>query len=127
MWIKGGKLLNDEFQFITGDLQTNGEQIEAIGRCEKAKAIDASGCYVVPGFIDTHMHGAMGKTFIDFDADTFETIAGFEAKNGTTSLVPALSAAKEEKLISSIQYLRSCAENTKKNCAAVYGIHLEGP
>ena len=73
MWIKGGKLLNDEFQFITGDLQTNGEQIEAIGRCEKAKAIDASGCYVVPGFIDTHMHGAMGKTFIDFDADTFET------------------------------------------------------
>lgn len=127
MWIKGGKLLNDDFQFISADLYANGEQIEAIGSCEKAKAIDACGCYVVPGFIDTHMHGAMGKTFIDFDADTFETIAGFEAKNGTTSLVPALSAAKEEKLISSIQYLRSCAENTKKNCAAVYGIHLEGP
>lgn len=127
MWIKGGKVLNDAFRFVHADLMTNGEKIEAVGHCSGPGEIDAYGCYVVPGFIDTHMHGAFGKTFIDFEEDTFKTIAAFEARNGTTALVPALSAAKEEKLLASIQYLRKCAENPVKNCAAVYGIHLEGP
>lgn len=127
MWIKGGMLLNDEFQFVKADLKTNGERIEIVGTCNDAESIDACGCYVVPGFIDTHMHGAQGKTFIDFEEDTFETIAAFEAQHGTTSLVPALSAAKEEKLTSAVKYLRNCAENPKENFAAVRGIHLEGP
>lgn len=127
MWIKGGTLLNDEFRFINSDLKISGERIELIGKCDGAEQINAQGCYVVPGLIDTHMHGAQGKTFIDFDEETFETIASFEARNGTTSLIPALSAAKEDKLISSVRFLRSCAEQPQTGCAAVRGIHLEGP
>lgn len=128
MWIKGGMLLNDSFQFERADLLTEGEQIAKIGDCNDETAfIDASNCYVVPGLIDTHMHGAQGKTFLDFEQSTYETIAAFEAKNGTTSLVPALSAAKTEKLIGAISYLRGCAESLPPHCAAIYGIHLEGP
>lgn len=127
MWIRGGKLLNDEFRFVKSDIKICGDKIEAIGKCYEDAQIDASGCYVVPGLVDTHMHGAQGKTFIDFDEDTYAAIASFEARNGTTSLVPTLSAAKEEKLLSSVCFLRNCAENTVDDCAAVRGIHLEGP
>jgi len=69
----------------------------------------------------------MGKTFIDFDDDTAEMITRFEARNGTTSLVPALSAARKEKLMSCIAYLSKCTEHPAEDCANIQGIHLEGP
>lgn len=128
MWIKNGFVLDDSFQFIRADLEIEGSKIASIGNCCNQDYLDATDCYVVPGFIDTHMHGAMGKTFIDFDDDSAEIIAKFEARNGTTSLVPALSAARREKLMSCVTYLCECAEqHPTKDCANIHGMHLEGP
>lgn len=128
MWIKNGLVLDDTFQFVKADIETVGTKIASLGKCEETEYVDATDCYVVPGFIDTHMHGAMGKTFIDFDEETADVIARFEAKNGTTSLVPALSAAKREKLVSCVTNLGKHAEQKPlDDCANICGIHLEGP
>ena len=128
MWIKNGFILNDSFQFIRADLEIENSKIASIGNCYEQGYLDATDCYVVPGFIDTHMHGAMGKTFIDFDDDTAEIIAKFEARNGTTSLVPTLSAARPEKLMTCVEHLCQCAEKQpNEDCATIRGMHLEGP
>ena len=127
MIIKGGKVLNDSFEFIDADIVINDEIIEKIGSADGDDVIDASGFYVVPGFIDTHMHSAVGKTFIDFDDETYEKITAFEAKNGTTSLVPAISAAPKAKLFKCIEYMKGLSEREDEGCAKVYGMHLEGP
>lgn len=127
MIIKNGKVLNDEFEFVCADILINNNKIHEIGEFNGEDIIDASECFVVPGFVDTHMHSAVGKTFIDFDDETYEKITKFEAENGTTSLVPAISAAPKQKLLSCIEYMRECTKKDKEGCAKVYGMHLEGP
>ena len=42
---------------VRGDLLINGERIAAIGRSQTAETvIDAKGCAVIPGFVQTHIH-----------------------------------------------------------------------
>ncbi len=128
MIIKGAKVYGDNFEFSNIDVEINDGKITRIGEnLSGDEVIDASGCYLVPGLIDTHMHGAMGKTFIDYEDDTFEKIAEYVASRGTTAFTPALSAATRPKLVSCVKNLRKFVEVDKDGCAMIYGIHLEGP
>lgn len=58
--IKNGTIVNEGRSFL-GDLVVNGEQIEGIyeGKAPRGiydQVIDASGCFVLPGVIDDHVH-----------------------------------------------------------------------
>ena len=58
--IKNGTIVNEGRSFL-GDLVVNGEQIEEIyeGKAPRGiydQVIDASGCFVLPGVIDDHVH-----------------------------------------------------------------------
>lgn len=58
--IKNGTIANEGRSFL-GDLVVNGEQIEEIyeGKAPRGiydQVIDASGCFVLPGVIDDHVH-----------------------------------------------------------------------
>ena len=128
MIIKNGNVLNDDFRFMIADVKVKGDKISDIGEnlCGD-DVIEADGCYVVPGFIDTHMHGALANTFIDYTDDTARIISEYEAKNGTTSLVPAISAAKREKLEKVCDHMNKCMGFSNDKCARIHGFHLEGP
>ena len=126
MIIKNGKLLNDEFRFENSDLVINGDKIEKIGKSdERGEVIDASGMYVVPGFIDSHMHGAVGVDYWPEEEDAYAKISEFQAKNGTTSLFATLSAAPNDRMVKAIRFYK---ENKNNAPGAKYlGLHLEGP
>jgi len=127
MWIKNGQVLNDSFSFEFSDIKIENDTIAEIAITNESADIDATDCYVVPGFIDSHMHAAYGKMFLDFEDDSADVICEFEAKNGTTTLVPALSAAPTEKMVKAIRHLNQAIENPKSGKTAIRGIHLEGP
>ena len=122
MIIKNGLVLKGDFTFEQTDIEFD-DKIIGIAKNDGEDFFDASGCYVVPGLVDTHFHAAMGETFIDFNEDTAKIITEFELKNGTTSMVPAISAAPEEKMTKAVKYL---LEQMKKH-PSIRGIHLEGP
>ena len=102
MVIKNGLVLDGDFKFAEKEIAFESE-IKEIGENLEGEVFDATGCYVIPGLVDTHFHAAMGETFIDFNEDTAKIISEFEVKNGTTSLVPAISAAPERKMINAVE------------------------
>lgn len=91
-----------------------------------AQKLDAAGKRVVPGFIDVHMHGAVGVDVNAATAEDLEKICRFVAGNGTTSfLCSVLTDTKEQ--------TNWCIDEFKKHRgmehtgANLLGIHLEGP
>src|SRR5260370_10664949 len=53
-----------------------------------AEGIDLGGGYLVPGFVDLHVHGGAGADFIDGTDDALRTLCRRHARHRTTSLMP---------------------------------------
>lgn len=54
------------------------------------KVVDATGKWVVPGLIDIHAHGALGKDAMDGTWDAIHTLGRFFATHGVTSYLPTI-------------------------------------
>ncbi len=93
-----------------------------------ARIIDAAGGYVLPGFVDLHVHGGGGADFLDADPDAIETVLKTHAKHGTTSLLATTLTCPDEVLYAGIGRLGDAIENgTPEGGSEILGIHLEGP
>ena len=90
------------------------------------RVIDAEGKYLLPGFIDLHLHGGGGADFMDATKDAFETAVRAHLAHGTTTLYPTAMTASEDDLCEFIDaYL--AFKNESPLSSLVKGIHLEGP
>jgi N-acetylglucosamine-6-phosphate deacetylase len=77
---------------------------------------------VVPGFVDTHLHGGGGANFSTATrADTSAAVA-LHRKHGTTALIASLVTADPAELLREVGEL---AEDVR--AGLIDGIHLEGP
>jgi N-acetylglucosamine-6-phosphate deacetylase len=81
---------------------------------------DFPDCLVVPGFIDMHVHGGGGASYLD--AEHIADAAAFHQRHGTTTTLASLVTAAPDQLIAGV---RDLAEATRAGIVA--GIHLEGP
>ena len=52
--------------------------------------------YALPGLVDIHFHGAMGKDFCDGNEEAIQTLADFEAGKGVLAICPATMTFSEE-------------------------------
>lgn len=100
--------------------------MEADESSPDGQVIDARGLRVVPGFIDTHTHGAAGVDVNSATAADLEKISCFLASKGTTSWMCSILTDTQERTAWCIeQVLRHKAMEHKG--AELAGIHLEGP
>ncbi|MEJ8764347.1 N-acetylglucosamine-6-phosphate deacetylase [Oceanobacillus sp. HCA-5259] len=91
----------------------------------QAQVIDAKHEYLIPGFIDTHIHGAAGADVMDAMPDALQTMAEFLPKEGTTAFLATTITQATEKIE---QALRNIANfKSKPGKSEVIGVHLEGP
>ena len=67
--------------------------IQAQAHAMGEKIVDLEGNYLAPGFIDLHVHGAMGRDTMEASADAFRAICDFHASGGTSSLLLTAATA----------------------------------
>nr|WP_274652213.1 N-acetylglucosamine-6-phosphate deacetylase [Paenibacillus humicola] len=89
-------------------------------------AIDGGGGWLLPGFIDMHVHGGGGADFMDASREAYETITRFHASKGTTRMLATTVTAPPE----AIEAVLAAAGGYRQGempYAALEGVHLEGP
>jgi N-acetylglucosamine-6-phosphate deacetylase len=89
----------------------------------KDEVIDLNGNYLAPGFIDLHVHGALGRDTMEASAEAFRAICDFHASGGTTSLLLTTATAPLDEIVKVLQAVRDCRQAIRP----IVGVHVEGP
>ena len=96
------------------------------GRIVSVRPADGDGdplpLWAVPGFVDTHCHGADGVSFGDPDREANLRAARYHRTHGTTTLFASTVTEPIDKLERQLAVLRGLVEEGE-----LAGIHLEGP
>ena len=87
--------------------------------------VDLHGCYVIPGLIDIHTHGALGEDASDGNGNGLSTMSRYYAAGGVTSWCPTTMTLKEPELTRAMEAIRDFQRPA--DGAKVAGVHLEGP
>jgi N-acetylglucosamine-6-phosphate deacetylase len=98
-------------------------RIAAVRQRSNAEAIDLEGNYVAPGFIDLHIHGALGRDTMEASSEAFQAICDYHASGGTTSLLLTTVTAPIPKIIDVLRAVRDSPAPIKQ----IAGVHVEGP
>lgn len=82
--------------------------------------------YIVPGFVDLHVHGGGGVDMMT-GAEAIRRAAALHLRHGTTALLATSVTAPPEEIESFLDAVADCAEELGAQRALVVGAHLEGP
>ena len=85
--------------------------------------VDLEGDYLAPGFIDVHVHGAMGHDAMEASPKAFRAICDYHASGGTTSLLLTTATAS----IKAVLRVIAEARKAKSSIQQIAGVHVEGP
>jgi N-acetylglucosamine-6-phosphate deacetylase len=113
--------IRDGLELVVGK-----EKITAIREHSHARAnevLDLHGNYLVPGFIDLHVHGALGRDSMEASAEAFQAICDYHASGGTTSLLLTTATAPLDRITDVLNAVRDC----RCSITRIAGVHVEGP
>jgi dihydropyrimidinase len=121
--IRNGLLITAD-GLIEADLLIEDEEIAAIGRGLHAEqAIDADGCYVLPGGVDNHVHLQLPLAGL-VSTDSFRTGTAAAACGGTTTVIDFVTPKAEQPLLHALKQRRAEADG---EVAVDYGLHMTIP
>ena len=129
--IKARKLVCDEETAIeNGFLYMEDGIIQGIAKenlweDKDALLIDCSPYTVFPGLIDIHIHGAMGRDFVEGSQEVIDAVSYDVIKNGVTAYVASLTVVSHKKMLEILQSLEQAI--SPRDGARYLGIHAEGP
>jgi len=104
------------------------------------QVVNLKGKYLAPGFVDLHVHGALGRDTMEASAEAFRTICDFHASGGTTSLLLTTATAPINEIVKVLQAVRNSMEQrclvgtprcgvrtAQRAVPTIVGVHVEGP
>lgn len=121
--IRNGQLITPSGP-ILADLAIDNDRIAAIGlQLNAERDLDASGCFVIPGGVDCHVHLQMRLSGLT-STDSFESGTVAAATGGTTTVIDFTDPQPEQSLMEAFCHRRSEADDS---VAVDYGLHMSIP
>ena len=119
--LSGGRVVTPEGVLSPGWIRLAGSRIDAVGPGEppgptRLPLTDLGGAWVLPGFVDMHVHGGGGT------AEDARRAAEFHRRNGSTTMLASLVTAPLADLEARAAMLAGLAAE-----GVIAGLHLEGP
>ncbi len=114
-WLDGATVLIEAGRIVAVDTQP----------ASSAASLDATGCVIVPGFVDVHIHGADGVMCEDGHATSVLRISETLARFGVTGFLATIAALDVASLRRAVVAVSEAAGQERG--ARILGIHLEGP
>ena len=125
MIIKNALIYTPHHTFEMGNLTIRDGRIVPFAQPKEGEeVVDAKGAYALPGLVDIHFHGAMGKDFCDGEEEAIQTLADFEASKGVLAICPATMTYPEDFLN---KVMDAAAAHKNGKGADLVGINMEGP
>jgi N-acetylglucosamine-6-phosphate deacetylase len=112
-----------------GWLTVDGARIAGVGAGDPPRVDgdlhDLDGQYLLPGFIDLHMHGGGGAQITTDDAAEIMTAVGFHQRHGTTRTLASLVTDQLDRMAASVRTIAEIIRGSRDG--SIVGVHLEGP
>ena len=89
------------------------------------REIEAGERYVLPGMIETHVHGACGFDFCEADVEGILEAAEHHFRHGATTLFPTVTSSNFERTYKALENVEKAMADPRGGMIA--GVHLEGP
>jgi N-acetylglucosamine-6-phosphate deacetylase len=114
--------------FVHGVLEHEDGRILGIEGTPVSEAVARSDArsLLVPGFIDTHVHGGGGSDTMEAGA-AIERIARMHVRHGTTALLATTMTAPMSEVEAAVAAVAEVCRRRSPGAARVLGVHLEGP
>lgn len=123
-------LIYTEKRHFLGWLQCKNGKIHALGWGNPPTSIeniiDAEGKSLLPGFIDTHVHGAVGHDTMDGSVEGLQAMADFFVTRGVTAFTPTTLTSSHDQILSALDSIQQ-AMTQPSTGSSIVGTHLEGP
>lgn len=89
--------------------------------------IDAQGHILTSGFIDLHVHGAVGADTMDADVESLSKMAHYFVTQGVTSFLPTTLTASPQQTLKALNVIEQAMKHPQAGASQILGAHLEGP
>jgi N-acetylglucosamine-6-phosphate deacetylase len=127
-----GTIVLEDRVLAEGQVEVSRGRIRAIGVSHgptsdtETTIIDLEGGYLLPGFVDVHVHGGAGADFMDGTEEAFKTVCRAHARHGSTSVLATTTAARHEQHLTFLQICRNLRRQSTGG-ARLLGAHFYGP
>lgn len=109
--------------WIWGTVHEEGGRVTAI---EGVPLVEPRAPYLVPAFVDLHVHGGGGYEVMLGGEET-RGVARFHARHGTGAFCPTTLTAPLDQITSAIEAAAAVMERPMADESEVLGVHIEGP
>ena len=124
MILSGARVITPAQVLESGWVRVDGDRIADVGEGSPPdeETVDLAGRWLVPGYVDMHVHGGGGASFQSGAAEDVRRAVEYHRSRGTTTMLASLVTRPIDEMAESVVRLRGLVA-----AGLIAGIHLEGP